>query len=205
MPSSIRALLLDIGGVLLTNGWDRTSRKQAAVTFGFDYAEMDERHHLTYDTYESGKISLDTYLDRIVFFEDRAFTRNQFKAYMFAQSQAYPDMIDYCKALKTVHHLKVGVVSNEGRELTEYRIQKFQLGSFVDFFVASSFVHLRKPDEDIYRRALDMVQVRPDHCAYVDDRRLFVEVAGKLGMAAIHHKSLDSTRKALEDLGLVLK
>ena len=205
MSSTIRALLLDVGGVLLTNGWDRSSRKQAAATFGFDYADMDDRHHLTYDTYESGKISLDTYLDRIVFFEKRGFTRDQFKAFMFAQSQPHPDMIDYVKALKSAHHLKLGVVSNEGRELMEYRIGKFGLGEFADFFVCSAFVHLRKPDEDIYKRALDVVQVKPAHCAYVDDRPLFVEVAGGLGMKAIHHKGLDSTRQALEALGLALK
>lgn len=205
MPTSIQALLLDVGGVLLTNGWDRACRKRAAADFGFDYDEMDERHHLTYDTYESGKINLDTYLDRIVFFEKRAFTREQFKVFMFAQSQPYPDMIGYFRDLKSAHGLKVGVVSNEGRELTEYRIQKFRLGEFVDFFVSSSFVHLRKPDEDIYRRALDMVQVRPGHCAYVDDRQLFVEVAARLGMHAVHHKGLEPTRRELETLGLALK
>src|SRR5947207_1553618 len=99
-PSPIHALFLDVGGVLLTNGWDRNSRKQAAVSFAFDYAEMDERHHLTYDTFESGKISLDVYLDRIVFFENRGFTKDQFKAYMFAQSKPYDDMIAFCQALK---------------------------------------------------------------------------------------------------------
>ncbi len=202
MPISIRALLLDVGGVLLTNGWDRNSRKNAAATFGFDYADMDERHHLTYDTYESGKISLDTYLDRIVFYENRGFTRDQFKAFMFSQSQPHPDMIGYCEALKSAHGLKIGVVSNEGRELMEYRIRQFGLGGFVDFFVCSAFVHLRKPDEDIYRLALNMVQTQPQHCAYVDDRPLFVEVAGKLGMRALHHKGLDSTRQSLESLGL---
>ncbi len=201
----IQALLVDVGGVLLTNGWDRASRKAAATTFAFDYADMDERHHLTYDTFEVGKISLDTYLDRIVFFEDRGFTKDQFKSFMFAQSRPFPDMIDYCKALKSAHGLKLGVISNEAKELTEYRIQKFELGSFVDFFVSSCFVHLRKPDEDIYKLALDLVGVKPANCAYVDDRPLFVEVAHKLGMKSIHHKNIETTRQALEKLGLSLK
>lgn len=204
MPA-IQALFLDVGGVLLTNGWDRASRKVAASTFAFDYADMDERHHLTYDTFEVGKISLDTYLDRIVFFQKRGFSKDQFKSFMFAQSKAYPDMIDYCKALKAAHNLKVAVISNEARELTEHRIEKFDLGSFVDFFVSSCFVHFRKPDEDIYKLALDMVGVEPGYCAYVDDRPLFVEVAQKLGIQSVHHKGLESTRKALESLGLALK
>ena len=205
MSSKIHALFLDVGGVLLTNGWDRKSSKLAAETFGFDYAEMDERHHLTYDTYEVGKISLDTYLDRIVFFQPRSFTKDQFTQFMFDQSQPYSEMIQFCKDLKAKHHLKVGVISNEARELTEYRIEKFHLGSFVDFFVSSCFVRFRKPDEDIFKLALDMVQVEPSACVYVDDRPLFVEVARKLGMSSIQHKNLEGTREALESHGLSLK
>jgi putative hydrolase of the HAD superfamily len=205
MSSKIHALFLDVGGVLLTNGWDRKSRKLASETFGFDYAEMDERHHLTYDTYEVGKISLDTYLDRIVFFQPRGFSKDDFVKFMFDQSKPYQGMIDHCTRLKAAHHLKVGVISNEARELTEYRIEKFNLGSFVDFFVSSCFVHFRKPDEDIFKLALDMVQVEPSACAYVDDRPLFVEVARKLGMTSIQHKSLESTIQSLESLGLSAK
>lgn len=205
MTSKIHALFLDVGGVLLTNGWDRNSRKLAASTFGFDYAEMDERHHLTYDTYEVGKISLDTYLDRIVFFQPRSFSKDDFTKFMFDQSKPYSDMIQFCSELKDKHHLKVGVISNEARELTEYRIEKFNLGRFVDFFVSSCFVHFRKPDEDIFKLALDMVQVEPSACVYVDDRPLFVEVARKMGMTSIQHKTVETTRLALESLGLSLK
>ena len=205
MSSKIHALFLDVGGVLLTNGWDRHSRKLAASTFGFDYAEMDERHHLTYDTYESGKINLGTYLERIVFFRPRSFSKEDFTKFMFDQSKPHSDMIAFCKELKAKHHLKVGVISNEAREVNEYRIEKFGLGSFVDFFVSSCFVHLRKPDEDIFKLALDMVQVDPSACVYVDDRPLFVEVARKLGMSSIHHQNLETTRQALESHGLSLK
>jgi len=204
MASRIRALFLDVGGVLLTNGWDRKARKQAATSFNLDHADLEERHHLTYDTYESGKIGLDIYLDRIVFHEKRGFTREQFRAFMFAQSEAYPQTIDFFKKLKASHQLRLGVVSNEGRELTMHRIKTFGLDSFVDFFVSSSFVHLRKPDEDIFKLALDMGQLPAEACAYVDDRPLFVEVGQKLGMNAIHHTSLESTQKALAALGLSL-
>jgi putative hydrolase of the HAD superfamily len=204
-PTPIQALFLDVGGVLLTNGWDRKSRQESAKSFNLDYADLQERHHLTYDTYEVGKISLDTYLDRIVFFEKRPFTKEQFKAFMFAQSQPYQETIDFFKALTSAHSLKTGIVSNEGREIMEHRIQKFDLGSFVNFFVISAFVHFRKPDEDIFKMALDIAQVPREACVYVDDRPLFVEVARKLGMNAIPHKDLPTTRKALEELGLLLK
>jgi putative hydrolase of the HAD superfamily len=202
-PSNpITTLFLDIGGVLLTNGWDQDKRLQAAENFRLDEREMNERHHLTFDTYEEGKISLDVYLNRIVFYQERPFTREQFKAYMFAQSQAYPEMIDLIKKLKERYHFKIAAVSNEGRELTIYRVEQFQLRTFIDFFISSCFVHYRKPDEDIYRIALDVAQVQPDQVVYIDDRAMFVDVARELKIHGIIHSSIGSTRKALEGYGL---
>jgi putative hydrolase of the HAD superfamily len=205
LPSpSIVALFLDIGGVLLTNGWDHNMRKDAAATFGLDYEEMNERHHLTFDTYEEGKLSLDEYLRRVVFYEKRPFSSEEFRAFMFAQSQPYPDMIALVQDLKSRHRLKVAAVSNEGRELTIHRIRKFELGTFIDFFISSCFVHFRKPDQDIYRIALDIAQVLPNQVVYIEDRAMFVEVAEGLGIRGIQHVSYQSTREALEALGLSL-
>jgi putative hydrolase of the HAD superfamily len=134
----IKAVFLDIGNVLLTNGWDRRRRQAAAEKFGLDQEEMNERHHLTFDAYEEGKLSLDEYLTRLVFYEDRPFTREDFKTFMFAQSQPKPEMIDLITRLKARYGFKVATVSNEGRELTIYRIKKVQfdiLCGFLYFFV----------------------------------------------------------------------
>jgi putative hydrolase of the HAD superfamily len=145
----ITCLFLDIGGVLLANGWDHPIRKRVAAHFNLDLSEMDDRHHLTFDTYEEGKLTLDEYLGRVVFYQKRSFTRAQFRRFMFAQSKLYAEMIDMITQLKVRHGLKIAVVSNEGRELNDYRIRKYKLNEFVDFFVSSCFVHIRKPDEDM--------------------------------------------------------
>lgn len=202
--ASITTLFLDIGGVLGTNGWDRAARRRAAERFGLDSAEMDERHHLTFDTYEAGKLSLDEYLDRVVFYRQCSFTRAEFREFMFAQSRPYPEMLALIRDLKAAHGLKVAAVSNEGRELAQHRVRDFGLTSFVDFFVVSSFVHFRKPDEDIYRLALDVAQAPANEVLYVDDRAMFVEVAQGLGIRGIHHTSYDTTRAALAELELHL-
>jgi putative hydrolase of the HAD superfamily len=205
---NITTIFLDIGNVLLTNGWDRHMRRRAAEIFQLDYDEMNERHHLTFDTYEEGKLSLEDYLNRLVFYEDRAFTREDFKAYMFSQSEQKPEMAetaDLIKGLKAKYGLKIATVSNEGLELTRYRIKKFNLGAFVDFFLSSCFVHYRKPDEDLYRLALDCAQVLPQQAVYLDDRAMFVEVARSLGIRGIHHTGFESTQAALESLGLTLE
>lgn len=201
---SITTLFLDIGGVLLTNGWDRGSRRRAAETFGLDYAEMDERHHLTFDTYEEGKLSLQEYINRVIFYEPRPFTRDEFREFMFSRSQPHQEMIDLVRALKAHHRLKVVALSNEGRELTLHRINKFSMAEYVDFFISSCFVHYRKPDADIYRIAMDISQVRPSQAVYIDDRAMFVEIARGLGINGIHHAGHESTRSALGSYGLIL-
>ena len=187
---------------MLTNGWDRKAREAAAKNFGLDLAELNDRHRMTFDTYESGKSSLDEYLTKVVFYETRPYTLQDFKAFMFDQSKAYPEMIALVRELKVRYGLKIAVVNNEGRELNEHRIRTFKLNEFVDFFISSCFVHFRKPDVDIWRVALDIAQVPLGQVVYIDDRPMFVEVAESLGLRGITHKKYEDTRAKLAAMGL---
>ncbi len=200
--NAISCLFLDIGGVLLTNGWDHQARHRAATNFKLDLAEMEDRHDLTVDTLEEGRLTLREYLDRVVFDTERPFTRDQFRRFMFAQSHAYPEMIELVADLKARHGLKIVAVSNEGRELNEHRIRTFKLAGLVDAFVTSCFVHLRKPDADIFRLALDIAQVPARKVVYIENTPMFVEIAGGLGIRGILHTDHASTRRQLAALGL---
>ena len=204
MHDSIRVttLFLDIGGVMLSNGWGHVSRRSAADIFNLDFDEMDERHHVIQITYEEGKITLNDYLKRVVFYQKRSFTINQFRDFMFSQSTPNIEMIEYIRQLKDQYNLKIAVVNNEGRELNEHRIKKFKLNQFVDFFISSCFVHFRKPDADIFRIALDIAQVPVQHVVYIEDMQMFVDVASDLGIRSIHHKNYLSTSAELGHLGL---
>ena len=194
-------IFTDIGGVLLTNGWDRTARKKAIDRFKLDPAETEERHHLTFDTYESGKISLSEYLKRLVFYRKRNFTENDFRKFMFAQSKPYPEMLSLIRAIKEKYNIKIAVVNNEGSELNVHRINTFRLGEFVDFFISSCIVHFRKPDADIFKVALDIAHVAPEKVIYLEDRAMFVQVADTLGIRGIIHQDFNTTKKLLADLG----
>ena len=130
----ITTLFLDVGGVLLTNGWDHHARRRAVKNFNLDWAEMEERHRLTFEIHEEGKLTFEEYLSLVVFYEKRAFTRAQFRRFMCEQSKPYPEMIDLIAQLKARHRLKIVVVSNESREVNAYRIRKFKLDGFVDCF-----------------------------------------------------------------------
>ena len=198
----ITTLFLDVGGVLLTNGWDHLARRCAAAKFNLELADLEDRHRLTFDTYEEGKLTLQEYLDRVVFYRKRPFTRDQFRRFMFAQSKPYPEMIALAVQLKARHGLKIAVVSNEARELNEYRIQTFGLAKWVDCFVSSCFVHIRKPDVDIFRLALDVTQTPAREVVYIENTPMFVQVAAGLGIRSILHTDYRSTCAKLASFGL---
>jgi len=121
---------------------------------------------------------------------------------MFGRSEPLGDNIAFFQRLAQINHLRVGAISNEGRELTVHRIKTFGLTTLIEFFISSCFVHFRKPDTGIYRLALDIAQVAPEEAIYVDDRGMFVEIARGLGINSIHYQSLTETRQALEQAGL---
>ena len=200
--SSITALFVDIGGVLLTDGWSHESRKLAAKAFDLNPEEMESRHNQAFDTYELDKLTLEEYLSRVVFYQKRSFTRAQFRKFMFAQSKPYPKMIELVRQLKARYGLKIVVVSNEARELNSHRIRKFKLDGFVEFFISSCFVHLRKPDADIFRAALDTAQVPANQVIYIDNTPMFVEIAENLGIRSILHTNYRSTCAKLASFGL---
>ena len=202
----VTALFLDVGGVMLTNGWDRKAREAAAKQFGLDLDDLNDRHRMTFDTYETGKLSLEEYLNTSVFYKERPFTLEEFRKFMFDQSVPYSEMIDLIKGLKEKYKLRIAVVNNEGRELNEYRIKAYKLNEFVDFFISSCFVHFRKPDADIWKVALDIAQVPKEQVVYIDDRPMFVQVAQGLGLRGIvhSHRNVAQTKEALAGMGLKL-
>jgi len=200
--TEIRTLFLDIGGVLLTDGWDHHARKRAAKHFKLEWTEIEPRHQLTFDTYEEGKLTLEEYLGRVIFYQKRPFTRAQFQRFMFAQSKPYTQMIGLIALLKARYGLEIVVVSNEARELNEHRIRTFKLEGLVDSFISSCFVHIRKPDRDMFRLALDISQAPVRQVVYIDNTPMFVQIAEGLGIRSILHTGYESTRDKLALLGL---
>jgi putative hydrolase of the HAD superfamily len=200
--TAITCLFLDVGGVLLTDGWSHGDSKLAAKTFGLNLDELKIRHNQALDTYELGKFTISEYLSQVVFYEKRPFTPAQFRKFMFAQSKPFPKMIELARRLKVSYGLKILVVNNEGYGLNEYRIRKFHLDGFVDSFISSCVVHLRKPDPDIFRMALETAQIPSDQVVYIDNTPMFVQIARGLGIRSILHTDYRSTRAKLASFGL---
>lgn len=198
--SQIKVVFFDIGGVFLTNGWGHESRQKAAEVFGFDYDEMNVLHNFIYNVFEIGSISLDQYLDTVVFHSPRDFTKTEFQDFMFAQSVELPQMLPWVKKWKKRIDLPIFALSNEGKELNDYRIEKFNLHEVFDGFFSSCYVGFRKPDPRIFKTALEIAQVDPSECLYFDDRPLLVNVARKLGINSVQHIKFEETKRILENL-----
>jgi putative hydrolase of the HAD superfamily len=200
----IKTLFLDVGGVLLTNGWDHHARRRAARHFKLDWDEQEERHNLNFVIYETDKLTLQEYLGWVVFYKKRSFTRAEFWRFMCAQSKPYSEMIELMRRLKAKYGLKIIVLSNEARELNDYRIHKFKLDEFVDAFVSSCLVRLHKPDRAIFRLALDIAVTPGRQIVYIENTPMFVQIAAGLGIRGLLHTDYQSTSKKLALLGLRL-
>ena len=197
---SLKILFFDIGGVLLSNGWDTAARMRAAAQFGIDPKELDILHNFIFNVYEIGSITLDEYLDIVVFNHPRNFTREDFKAHMFMQSTELPDMLQWLKNWKKDCGFRIISINNEGKEFNDYRIEKFKLHECFDAFISSCEVKMRKPDPGIFKLAMGIAQASPKQCVYFDDRIMMTRSAEKLGIRAYQHTSFESTKNILETL-----
>ena len=191
-------LFLDIGGVLLSNGWGTDSRINAAKKFGFDFDEMNKRHNLVFNLHESGKISLDVYLETVVFNVSRDFSVQAFKEFMFAQSSALPGMLDWIRDWKRKTGMRIISINNEGKELNHYRINTFGLYEFFDAFLSSCDVGMCKPNPAFFDLAIAVAHAPASNCLYIDDTLVHVEVARKKGINAFWHRSYEETSAMLE-------
>ena len=200
--SAIQAIFWDVGGVLLTNAWDHNERRTALERFGLDQEEFHARHEMVVSSFERGKISLDEYLKRTVFYRDRPFSLDQFRDYMYSLSQPKPESLAFAKALAGSGKYFMGTINNESRELNLYRIEKFGLRRIFQLFVSSCFVGLRKPESGIYKLAIEITQFDPQECCFIDDRALNLECAESLGMRTIQMLNLDQLRNELAKLGV---
>ena len=200
--TAITTLFWDIGGVVLTNGWDREARRQAAEAFDLDWDELQDRHDLSFPAFDTGHITLNQYLDRTLFYRPRPFTREEFTAFMFAQSQEYPESRAILTKVACAGKYFIAAINNEPLELNQYRIEAFNLRKEFHAFFSSCYVYARKPDEAIFRIALSVTQRPPEHCVFIDDRSINLENPRRLGMNVIHYQGASKLLAELQSLGI---
>ena len=200
--AEVSTLFWDNGGVILTNGWDRGSRRLAVEKFHLDFADFEDRHELMLDAFERGNASLDEYLQRTVFYRERPYTLEDFKKFMFDQSQALPESLAFLGELAATHRYMMAALNNESLEINEYRIRTFKLREYFGAFFSSCYLGVRKPDSGIYSLALKITQRDPGECVLIDDRGLNLECAREMGMHTIQFVNVAQLRDDLAQLGI---
>lgn len=201
MTAIPKVLFLDIGGVLLSNAWGHESREKAAELFNLDFNETEHLHNFIFNVYEIGKITLDQYIDIVVFNKERSFSRESFREFMFAQSIELPGMLQWLIEFRSGNrNLRIISINNEGTDLNDYRIEKFGLHQCFDAFVSSGEVGMRKPDPGIFQLAMGIAKVPPEHCFYFDDRVILAQAAARLGINAYHHTDIEITKSIIQKI-----
>jgi putative hydrolase of the HAD superfamily len=196
-------LLFDLGGVVLTNGWDRHARARAVERFGLDAEDFAERHEAISSALETGRMSFAEYLQCAVFAQERSFTRQEFFEFVQAQSEADPDVLSLLADLAGRPGLLLATLNNESRELNEYRVRRFGLTRYFRLFLTSSYLGVMKPDESIYRLALELTQQPPERSLFIDDRDLNVQAARRAGLPALRFSGALDLRHELVERGFL--
>lgn len=200
--AEVGTLFWDNGGVILTNGWDRDSRQLAVDKFHLDWDDFEDRHELLLHAFETGAITLDEYMRRVVFYRPRSFTPEEFKTFMLDQSQPFPDSLAFLGRLAQARRYMLSALNNESLEINEYRIAKFKLRDYFEAFFSSCYLGLRKPGAEIYHRALQITQRQPQECVLIDDRGLNLECAQEMGMHTIQFHNVAQLQADLARLGV---
>lgn len=201
MKGKRRSILWDVGGVLLSNGWDHLARGRAVRSFGLEPDAFENRHQQVVKEFECGRISLDEYLDKTVFWEPRRFSRREFRDFMFSQSEAQPAAIDLASRVARAGRVRMVTANNESLELNRYRIESFGLDELFDSFFSSCYLGVRKPDSRFFSAVAGILGESVNECVFVDDREENVAAAQEAGLETIHFVGIRELEQRLQALG----
>lgn len=197
---NIKLLFLDIGGVLLSDGWNHKSRMEAIDKFGLEPIQFQKDHAVAFPLFENGKLNLEQYLDSVVFNVERSFSKEDFSAFMYSKSEQLPHFLPWLVQWKKQQGIKIFAINNEGKEFNDYRIKRFGLHQCFDAFISSCEVGFSKPDPSIFKLALGIAQEEPQNCLYFDDRAIHVAIAKQMGINAHVHHSFEQSKTILESI-----
>ena len=200
----ITTLFFDLGGVVLTNGWDFYGRKAAAEHFKINLDDFEARHDKIYQDSEKGFISLNDYVDKVVFYEKRNFGKEDFIQFMKGRSKPQKNSIEVLEKLAGKGKYFLATINNESYELNQHRIQKNKLNKYFKVFFSSGFLGVRKPEPRIFQTALNVSQKKPEECLFIDDREENIEEAGKQGINTIHLPDINKLNQLLVEKGITI-
>lgn len=200
--SKITAVFCDVGGVLLTNGLDHGERAALVEKFGLDLKDFEGRHQMLSAAMDDGRMDLDEYLDRTIFYRPRTFRKQDAREFIYSLSQPLPGSLAVIARVAAAGKVFLATLNNESRELNLHRIETLGLRGYFSVFFSSCYLGVSKPHTEIYQLALDLAQRQPQECVFIDDRSLNLETAHRLGMHTIQFLNPAQMESDLRLLGL---
>jgi len=205
VSSSIRTVFWDVGGVILTNGWDLTQRTRVLSRLGVDLEAYEEIHERVNYYWERGLINAEDFFMQTVLRTNPKLnlTFDLLWPQVCAESKVlHAECLDILAELKEQRKFRLATLNNESRELNEHRLNAFKLRSLFDYFICSGYVHEMKPNPGIYRSAIDISGYAPERALFIDDKPENCEAAISLGMQAIWFQSPLQLRQELAQRGI---
>ena len=201
--SHITTLLFDIGGVILTNGWDEVNRREGTEYFKLDFDETERRHNEIFPDFEKGNVSLNKYVEEVIFYKKRNFNREDFINFIKSRTKPYESSIQILEKLSKDKKYLLAAINNESYELNLFRINQFKLYKYFTSFFSSGFLNTRKPEPRIYKIALNVLHKTPSECLFIDDRIENIEEAQKQGIKTIHLTDVKNLHNLLPEKGIL--
>ncbi|MBS1988866.1 MAG: HAD-IA family hydrolase [Cyanobacteria bacterium SZAS LIN-3] len=202
--ANITTIFFDVGGVLLNDGWNHISRKNAADEFGLNFEELENKHAPLADDLDTGKLSVNEYIDKAIFYQPRKFSKSDFYQFMKEQSVAKEDSIALAATLAAQKKYLMATINNESTDLNNFRIEKFKLAPYFSAFFSSCFMGLKKPDQAIFDRVLSITQKKAPETVFIDDRENNLVAPRSLRMNTIRFESVQQVTKELAELGVII-
>jgi HAD superfamily hydrolase (TIGR01509 family) len=202
VTGSIRTLFWDIGGVVLTNGWDIDQRTKVLSRLGVDLEAYEEVHERANYYWERGLITAKEFFAQTVLNPNPKLdlTFDIVWKQVCAQSKVlHPECLDILAELKRQGRYRLATLNNESRELNGHRLDAFKLRSLFDYFICSGYVHEMKPLPGVYRSAIDISGFEARTALFIDDKEENCESAKVLGMQTIWFKNPEQLCTALAD------
>jgi FMN phosphatase YigB (HAD superfamily) len=201
--SYIKTIFWDVGGVLLTNGWDKQQRTDVLGRLGVDLADYESRHEEANYFWERGLSTAEHFFNLTVLNQNPNLTFAELWPQVCAESRIlHPGNLDILGELAASGRYTLATLNNESRELNEYRLDAFRLRSLFDYFICSGYVHEMKPHPGIYRAAVEISGHVAETALFIDDKAENCDAAADLGMQTICFESPRQLRDELAQLGL---
>jgi HAD superfamily hydrolase (TIGR01509 family) len=208
VSASIRTIFWDLGGVVLTNGWDPGQRKRVLSRLGVNLEAYEELHDRANYYWERGLLTAKDFFSQTVLLPNPKLdlTFDMLWPQVCAASKVlHPECLDMLAELKQMGRYRIATLNNESRELNEYRLDAFKLRSLFDYFICSGYVHEMKPNLGIYKSAIDISGFAASSALFIDDKPENCAAAEAVGMHAIRFESPAQLCTALVEYGIQLQ